>query len=280
MVLLAKPLRCSAPLGGVAPLSVTTAAEQLPELNETNPLPTTTSVQLEELTWMEVRDRVRNGYRRVIVPTGGIEQNGPFVGLNKHDLIVKEVARRAANLVPGTLVAPVVSFVPEGNISPPSGHMRYPGTISVTEETFVTLLCDITKSLAVHGFTEIVLIGDSGDSQPGLAKAAAKLRALSSMGAEVRFEGEFYNYDSVRALLKERGIREQPEPFHEELVFSLQLLAIQPSAIRYEERIKAGRSSLGGISLLSREQLMTLGQDILNYRAKALSELIQQRSSS
>lgn len=280
MVLLASPLRCSAPLGGVAPLPATTAAEQLPELSAPNPLPITTNVQLEELTWMEVRDKVRDGYRRVIVPTGGIEQNGPFVGLNKHDLIVKEVARRAANLAPGTLVAPVVSFVPEGNISPPSGHMRYPGTISVTEETFVKLLSDITISLAVHGFTEIVLIGDSGDSQAGLAKAAAKLRALSSVGAAVRFEGGFYNYDGVRTLLKERGISEQPEPFHEELAFSLQLLAIQPSAIRYEERIKAGRSSLGGISLLSREQLMTLGEDILNYRAKALSDLIQQRSSS
>ncbi len=250
------------------------------ELLAVNPLPLNSSVQIEDLTWMEVRDKIRNGYTRVIVPTGGIEQNGPFVALNKHDLIVKEVAQRAARLATGTLVAPVVSFVPEGEISPPSGHMRFPGTISVTEATFVKLLHNITTSLAIHGFTEIVLLGDSGDSQAGLANASADLRELRSMGVAVRLEREFYDYDAVRALLTERGIVEHPEPFHEELAFSLQLLAIKPSAIRYEERIKAGHPTLGGVSLLSRERLIALGEEILNYRATGLAARIQQKLSS
>ncbi len=263
------------------PLSTAVGVQEAStEILAANPLPLNSSVQIEDLTWMEVRDKVQNGYKRVIIPTGGIEQNGPFVALNKHDLIVKEVAQRAAKIATGTLVAPVVSFVPEGDISPPSGHMRFPGTISVTEATFVALLDDITTSLATHGFTEIVLLGDSGDSQAGLATASANLHALRSIGVSVRFEREFYNYDAVRTLIREQGILEHPEPFHEELAFSLQLLAIKPSAIRYDERIKAGHLTLGGVSLIPHKELLAVGEEILNYRAHALATLIQQKPVS
>lgn len=258
------------------PMTGTTEQSEA-DLNAPNPLPPYPSVHLKDLTWMEVRDRIRAGYKRVIIPTGGIEQNGPFVALNKHDLIVEEVSKRAALLAPGTLVAPVVSFVPEGQFSPPSGHMRYSGTISVTEETFVRLLTDITSSFAVHGFTDIVLLGDSGDSQAGLTAASSKLQALRSSGVSVRCMREFYNYDAVRAFLRERGIAEQRMPFHEELAFSLQLLAIKPSTIRYDERITAGYPTLGGVSLLPKDQLIALGEEILNSRARTLADLIQQR---
>jgi creatinine amidohydrolase/Fe(II)-dependent formamide hydrolase-like protein len=225
---------------------------------------------------MDVRDKIRSGgFKRVIIPTGGIEQNGPFVALNKHDIIAEAIAVRAAKLANGTLVAPVVSFTPEGQLSPPTGHMHYAGTISVTNETFIRLLTDIGLSLAVHGFTDIVLIGDSGDSQTGLQEARQRLQRAVGSDVSVRFIHDFYDYDEVRSFLRERGVRESQSPFHEELAFSLQLLALKPAAIRYEERIQAGFTSLGDVSLLPREKLTALGEAILNQRASKLARLIQ-----
>jgi creatinine amidohydrolase/Fe(II)-dependent formamide hydrolase-like protein len=246
------------------------------DLGEPNPLPLSDTLNLEKMTWMEVRDRVRNGYTRIIIPTGGIEQNGPFVALNKHDLIVKEVSMRVARTVGNTLVAPVVSFVPEGHLDPKTGHMRYPGTISISEKTFEGLLHDIAKSFAVHGFTEILLVGDSGDSQPSLRRVAERLsKRWEASGAAVRYIPEFYDYAQVRQILKEQGISETPEAFHEELAFSLQLLAIDPSAIRYVERLRAGRGTLGGVTLSDREKLQAIGETILRQRVVRISEAIR-----
>jgi hypothetical protein len=251
------------------------------DLHNPNPLPinqdnTPRSLLLEQLTWMEVRDYINSGYTRVIIATGGIEQNGPFVALNKHDLITKRLSVEIAARLGKTLVAPIVSFVPQGTMHPPSGHMLYPGTISLSEETFERLLVDVGLSLATHGFQEIVILGDSGDSQRGMRRASTKLASLiSTPGTRVIFADSFYDYASVRALIASRNIPQQPERFHEDLAFTAQLIAIDPSAIRYEERVRAGFTTLGGAPLTDLEMLRALGETIITTRADETTRAIK-----
>ncbi|MEE4298186.1 MAG: creatininase family protein, partial [Pseudomonadales bacterium] len=65
------------------------------------PIAARASYWLEELTWMEVRDAIADGTTTVIVPTGGIEENGPFLATGKHNLILEgtcpEIARQLGN---------------------------------------------------------------------------------------------------------------------------------------------------------------------------------------
>ena len=84
------------------------------------------TVFMEELTWTEVRDAIRAGKTTIIFPTGGTEQNGPHMVLGKHNFIVKHAAEQIARRLGNALVAPVLAYVPEGNIDPPSGHMHTP----------------------------------------------------------------------------------------------------------------------------------------------------------
>lgn len=258
------------------PRNVVAPVEPPPsDLNAPNPLPLSHTVELEKMTWMEVRDRVKGGTTRVIIPTGGIEQNGPFVALNKHDLIAKVVSVRVAETLGSTIVAPVVSFVPEGGFNPPSGHMRYPGTISLSSDTFQRLLGDIITSLSLSGFREIVVVGDSGDSQDDIVRAVSRRTPENTNGARVRYLTEFYNYDGVRAFLKEKGINETPEAFHEELAFSLQLMAIDPHAVRYDERLAVGSKTLGKVSLEDRSAMSALGREILEWRVARIAQAIR-----
>lgn len=253
------------------------AAPQEPptDLNAPNPLPLSSTIELEKMTWMEVRDRVKSGFTRVIVPTGGIEQNGPFVALNKHDLIARAVSVRTAEILGRTVVAPVVPFVPEGSFNPPSGHMRYPGTISLSSDTFQRLLQDVITSLSLSGFEEIIVVGDSGDSQDDIVRAVSQRTPGNTNNAQVRYLTQFYNYDGVREFLRGRGINETPEKFHEELAFTLQLLAIEPSAVRYDERLAAGAKSLGGVSLEDRARMVALGREIIDWRAGLIADAIR-----
>src|SRR5436190_23471376 len=76
------------------------------------------SLWTEELTWMEVRDAVRAGKTTVLIGTGGVEQNGPYVAGGKHNFVLATVMPEIARAIGNTLIAPIVKFVPEGAIEP------------------------------------------------------------------------------------------------------------------------------------------------------------------
>src|SRR6187402_3408093 len=118
-----------------------------PAFTQAPSLPQPNSVFLEDLTWTEVRDAIAAGKTTVIVPTGGTEQNGPHMALGKHNYLVMYKAGQIATQLGDALVAPVVSYVPEGDINPPTGHMRFAGTISLPQDVFVKVLEYAARSL-------------------------------------------------------------------------------------------------------------------------------------
>src|SRR5207248_214504 len=159
----------------LALLSAQSAAAQSPKPDAPRPIAALDSVWIEELTWMEVRDALKAGKTTVLIPTGGVEQNGPYLATGKHNYVLRATSEAIARKLGNALVAPVVPFVPEGNIDPPSSHMKYPGTISLTEDTYERLLTDICACFRTHGFAHIVLIGDSGGNQKGMKAVAERL---------------------------------------------------------------------------------------------------------
>jgi len=106
----------------------------------------------DEVTWTEVREALKAGHTTIIIPIGGTEQNGPHMALGKHNFRAASLAVRIAAAVGNAIVAPVINYVPEGRISPPGGHMRFPGTISVPQEAFEGVLLGAARRLRQHGF--------------------------------------------------------------------------------------------------------------------------------
>ncbi|MEM6679210.1 MAG: creatininase family protein [Pseudomonadota bacterium] len=197
------------------------------------PLP---SVHLEALTWTEVDAALKAGRRAVIVPTAGIEQNGPHAILGKHAHIVRETAERIARALGDALVAPVIVHTPQGAIGAEAkGHMRWPGTISLPESVFEALLEASARSLASHGFTEILLIGDSGPNQEPQARVAALLAAEWAEGETViRHIGDYYDprANGQIAWLEARGFGPDEIGTHAGLRDTAELLAVHPEGVR------------------------------------------------
>jgi creatinine amidohydrolase len=123
------------------------------------------------MTWVEVRSAIEHGFTVAIVPSGGIEQNGPHMVLGKHDYFVSTAATRIAPELGHTLVTPVVSFVPEGSYDPPSENMKFAGTLGVPDTVFAQVLEGIACSLKSAGFKTICLIGDHGGNQASQARS-------------------------------------------------------------------------------------------------------------
>src|SRR5579862_7871047 len=159
----------------VAGLSARAVGQSGPALAALTPGAPSDSVYLEELTWTEVRDGMKAGKTTVIIPTGGTEQSGPHVVIGKENFAVHfnagEIARRLGN----AYVAPTLAYVPEGNVYPPSGHIRFPGSITLPDEAYVPVLLWAGRSLQAEGFKDIVFIGNSGGNQEGMRIAAAEL---------------------------------------------------------------------------------------------------------
>lgn len=246
-----------------------------PAQDARRPRPARDTVFLEEMTWMEVRDALRNGKTTVLVPTGGIEQNGPYLATGKHNYIVRAVAEASARRLGDALVAPIVPFVPEGNIDPPSGHMNFPGTISLSEDAYELLLTDVCASLRVHGFCDIVLLGDSGGNQQGMQAVAERLTA-QWLGERVRvhFLSQYYNYDEVTRWLEEQGIRLESEEIHDDFMVTAQLLAANPTTVRMEQRLSEGRFRISGMAW-SPAEAAEWGKKIIAFRAERTVQAIR-----
>lgn len=152
------------------------------------------SVYIEELTSPEIRKLIDSGTKTIIIPTGGSEQNGQHMVIGKHNFIVHYTAGKIAESLGNALVAPVISYVPEGNINPPQGHMQFAGTISVKEETFAAILEDAAASFKQHGFKFIFFLGDSGGNQKPQQQVAEKLSKMwENNGVKVINVSDYYN---------------------------------------------------------------------------------------
>jgi creatinine amidohydrolase/Fe(II)-dependent formamide hydrolase-like protein len=240
-----------------------------PDPNAPRPIAARDTHFIEEMTWMEVRDALKAGKDTVIVATGGVEQNGPYLATGKHNIVLRATTQAIAERLGNALIAPIVAFVPEGDLDPPTGHMKYPGSITLTEETYRRLLVDICASFKVHGFRNIVLIGDSGGNQAGMKQVAADLNARWADGkTRVTFIQEYYDYGGLAKWLEGEGIKQTSEGLHDDFAMEAQMILVDPTTVRMKERIEAGKFRINGIDLAPVEKTIEWGKKIVAHRAE------------
>jgi len=207
------------------------------------------TVFLDELTWTEVRDRLEAGTSTVIVASAGTEQNGPHMVLGKHKFIIRHTSELIARRLGNALIAPIITYVPEGGIDPPTSHMRYPGAISLPNEYFKKICEYAARSLKVHGFTDIVFIGDSGGNQRGMKEVSSALNEEWRGGeTRVHFVSDYYSGNGITEWLVSQG--EDPDDIgsHAGIRDTSQLLVAAPQHIRLDKRAKGGGFEGSGVT--------------------------------
>jgi creatinine amidohydrolase/Fe(II)-dependent formamide hydrolase-like protein len=245
------------------------------------------SVYLEELTTAEVAAMVKNAPSVVIIPVGGTEQNGPHMAIGKHNVRVKVLAGRIAQQLTAlslpTIVAPVVSYVPEGSINPPTEHMKWAGTVSISEDAFKSMLLSAARSFKQHGFTDIVILGDSGNYQSLLAQVATAYNKEAAKDAKnapsrMHFIGEYYqaSQSSYIAALKAKGLSDAEIGTHAGSADTSLLMAIEPVMVRTDKFAEAARNGRAGGTLGDpRAATAALGQIAADAMVKISALAIQ-----
>jgi len=109
-----------------------------------------------------------------ILIAGSFEQHGPHLPLSTDTIIAEAVAWKMAEKT-GAAVGPTF---PVG-VSPE--HMGFPGTITLTEETFRRAVSEAVASLRTHGFKEVIVVNGHGGNIKALAGTGAKTVNLTSL---------------------------------------------------------------------------------------------------
>ena len=240
-----------------------------------NPLPAANTVWLEEMTWMDVRDALKAGKTNIIISTGGIEPNGPWLVTGKHNYVLHTNCEAIARKMGNALCAPIVKYVPEGDIATKSGHMASPGTITMREETFRGVLRDAAESLQAHGFKNIIFIGDSGGNQAGQKAVAEELTAKWAGKALALHIPEYYDYASVSKHMAANGIVDgKSDNMHDDPIITLNMFIDDPNSVRYDARVKAGKATINGVSIADRAKATAQAKQIVEFRATKTVEAI------
>ena len=252
---------------GAALSVVTPASSQAPAQVQTPGVPF-----LDQMTWTEIRDAIGAGRKVVIIPVGGTEQNGPHMVLGKHNYIVTFAARVMAERLGNALVAPVIAFVPEGNYNSPRFGEK-PGVISNPSPSYNLLLDAAVRSLRVHGFTDILLIGDSGGNQNGMRSVADTLnKEWAGTGTRVYALTDYYQKGrtDLRAwLLSEFGYDDATVGSHAGISDTSQLLYVFPAGIRRSKIKPGGGGPDSGVSGDPTKATPEIGRRAIDFKVDA-----------
>lgn len=240
-------------------------------ITQVAPAQTPKTVELEDLTWTELRDQIQAGKTTIIIPIGGTEQSGPDVALGKHNARVRVLAQRIADGLGDALVAPVIAYVPEGGYAPPTSHMRFPGSITVPDDAFEKTLASAANSFKVHGFRNIVFLSDHGGYLNNVKRVVAQLnKAWSGSSARAFMPAEYYeaSSDGYAQILRKRGYRDDEIGTHAALADTSLQLAVAPQTVR-QDRLRTERKLgpadgvYGGDPRRSTAELGQLGIDAI-----------------
>jgi len=208
---------------------------------------TSGNILMQNMTSYEIRDAIAAGKTTVILPSGGTEQNGPGMATGKHNFRASANALTIARRLGNALVTATIVYTPEGKYDPPTGHLRYPGTIGVPEDVYAGVVEGVVRSLKLHGFKNIVLIGDHGSDQDGEKSVADKLnKEWTGSGVHVHAIVSYYRGDPEgdAAEMMKRGIRREEIGNHADVRDTSQMLAVDPTMVR-AAKLEAGNGKNG-----------------------------------
>jgi creatinine amidohydrolase len=227
------------------------------------------TVFLEDLTWAEARDLIKAGTTTVIIGTAGTEQKGPHMVDGEHKFVMEYAADKIARALGKTLVAPIVTYVPEGSWENASGHMSKPGTITLPEDRFVELLVHAGRSLKSGGFTTILFLGESGGNRSGMRTAALRLNELWKGSAKACWIDDYYtkaHADQNAHVTRTLGVPADQIGNHANILDTSEMMFVNAKHVRPAKFAPGGGYENSGVSGDPTKSTAALGKIFLQIK--------------
>jgi creatinine amidohydrolase len=172
------------------------------------------------LTWKQV-DALPRESTLLILPTAAIEQHGHHLPLATDTLINNLLLGKALAIVPAEL--PIYALPPVC-YGKSNEHIGFPGTMSVSAQTFLAVVHDLGASIAASGFKKVVLYNTHGGNTSLVDVLARDLRAEFGLRT-------FSLFGSPGATLDGVSQQERAYGFHAGEIETAYLLHATPSLV-------------------------------------------------
>jgi creatinine amidohydrolase/Fe(II)-dependent formamide hydrolase-like protein len=234
------------------------------------------TVWIEDMTQLEVRDSLKAGKTTALVFAGGMEDNGPYITVSQHNLIVHAMCDSIARKLGNALCAPIVGMSPGA-----PDRAKNPGSVVLSRDTFKAVAADIATSLKTEGFLNVIFMVDHGADAAPMKDAAKELsEKWAGSGSAVYYVPEYYDYNEVEKFEKDvLGVTEKREGFHDDYYTASISVAIDPVEARMQERIKAGKTTINGVDLAAPKAVED-GKRIMAFREEAAVTAIRKLLAS
>ncbi len=146
-------------------------------------------MRLDHSTWKEVETYLEKS-DGIILPAGSIEQHGP-IGLIGTDAFCAESIANGTGEQCNALVAPTLAYAPA------PFNMGFPGTVSLSAETFRALAEEVLSGLLQHGFGHIYVLNAHGANLEPLNDVAGKIA-----GAKIQIRS-WWDFEPVNMIRSE-----------------------------------------------------------------------------
>lgn len=189
-------------------------------------------VLIERMSWHDVRDAMADGKKTVIIPIAAMEQHGPHMAIGTDTFLGYEQSVRLARALGDALVAPAIT------IGYSVGHLPMPGTVTVSEETLITVIREVVESLVHHGFTDVVMLVSHGGNYGAMRAVVPQLRTTHP---DVRFHARLDFESSMgerQALYDELGVEEKRMGVHAAQGETSMMLACHPELVDMDRAVE------------------------------------------
>lgn len=184
------------------------------------------TLELDRMTWPEVRAAQEAGHDTVVVAFGATEQHGPHLPLATDALIGDHLSRLVADRL-DAFRAPTV------RIGCSEHHLAFPGTLSISPDTFAAIVADVLASLARGGFKRAILLPTHGGNFGPLAAALEKAGPID--GLEVRALTDLTVLLAIARIgAEEHGVPTGEGGIHAGEWETAMLLAVHPELVHLE----------------------------------------------
>jgi creatinine amidohydrolase len=168
------------------------------------------------------------GAEVALIPVGATEQHGPNMSLETDTAVAYRLALHTATaLHPRAVVTPPLPYGVSYH------HMSFPGTMTLSPETFQAVVLEVVESLRQHGVERFFIIDGHAGNQGALDVLMTKLRFQK----EIRAAYLFY-FTIVDDLMREGAQTERWG--HACEVETSMGLALQPDIV-HREALEAGK---------------------------------------
>jgi len=133
----------------------------------------------------------------------------------------------------------------------------------------------------MHGFKNIILIGDSGGNRTGMQKVSETLNAKWADTLVAHIPEYYQGCSGGNQILESYGLKQTAdEAIHDGPGITLNMMVTDPNSVRWEQRVKAGKATINGVSIADKAKSIEIGKKIADARTTCTVDLIKKAVAS